>query len=61
MLVLSLVFMAMTFTVFILYGLFADGLRNKVMHSPRILRRLQRTFATLFALLGAKLAFAEPS
>ncbi len=59
MLLLSLVFMLMTFIVFVLYGLFANALRSRMMQSPRILRRLQRSFAALFVILGAKLATAE--
>ncbi len=59
MLVLSLVFMALTFVVFIFYGLFANALRHRVIQSPHILRRLQRSFAAVFVFLSAKLATAE--
>jgi threonine/homoserine/homoserine lactone efflux protein len=55
----SAVFMAMTFVVFVLYGMFAALAREHVLSSPRVLRWLQRSFAGLFATLGVRLAFAE--
>lgn len=57
--VLSLIFMAMTLAVFIVYGLCANGFRSYVLHSPRILLRVQRTFAVTFAALGIKLAATD--
>jgi threonine/homoserine/homoserine lactone efflux protein len=59
MLELSAAFMAMTFAVFVLYGLFAGLVRDRVVSRPRVMRWLRRLFAGGFALLGAKLAFAE--
>ena len=59
MLELSVVFMAMTFAVFALYGLFASGVRDRVITRPRVMAWLRRSFAAGFAALGAKLAFAE--
>jgi threonine/homoserine/homoserine lactone efflux protein len=59
MLELSGVFMAMTFAVFVLYGLFAASVRDRVISRPKVMRWLRRAFAGGFALLGAKLAFAE--
>ena len=59
MLELSAAFMAMTFVVFVLYGLFAGAVRDRVVSRPRVMTWLRRTFAGGFALLGAKLAFAE--
>ena len=56
---LSGVFMAMTFGVFALYGLFASGVRDRVITRPRVMAWLRRSFAAGFAALGAKLAFAE--
>jgi threonine/homoserine/homoserine lactone efflux protein len=56
---LSGAFMAMTLVVFALYGLFAAGVRDRVVTRPRVMRWLRRAFAGGFALLGAKLAFAE--
>jgi threonine/homoserine/homoserine lactone efflux protein len=59
MLELSAAFMAMTFAVFALYGLFAGLVRDRVVSRPRVMAWLRRLFAGGFALLGAKLAFAE--
>ncbi len=59
MLVLSGVFMAMTFAVFVVYGFLAHGFRRAVMSSRRIQRWLQRGFAAAFAGLGVNLAFSE--
>jgi threonine/homoserine/homoserine lactone efflux protein len=59
MLLLSIVFMGMTLFVFILYGLFANSVRDYVVHSPNIIKTTQRTFAVIFSMLGAKLAMAE--
>lgn len=59
MLVLSLVFMAMTLAVFVVYGLLATALRSYVLGSPNVLNYMQRGFAATFALLGVKLALAE--
>ena len=56
---LSGVFMAMTFAVFALYGLFAASVRDRVITRPKAMAWLRRSFAAGFALLGAKLAFAE--
>jgi threonine/homoserine/homoserine lactone efflux protein len=56
---LSGVFMAMTFAVFAVYGLFAASVRDRVITRPKAMAWLRRSFAAGFALLGAKLAFAE--
>jgi threonine/homoserine/homoserine lactone efflux protein len=56
---LSVVFMAMTFAVFALYGLFAASVRDRVITRPKAMAWLRRSFAAGFALLGARLAFAE--
>lgn len=56
---LALVFMLMTLAVFIVYGLFAGGVRKYISQSPTLVKRMQRTFAATFALLGAKLAVTE--
>jgi threonine/homoserine/homoserine lactone efflux protein len=56
---LSAAFMAMTFIVFVLYGLFAALVRDRVVTRPAVMTWLRRAFAGGFALLGAKLAFAE--
>jgi threonine/homoserine/homoserine lactone efflux protein len=59
MLVLSAVFMLMTFVVFVGYGLFAASIRDHVISRPLVLTWMRRTFAGAFAVLGAKLAFAD--
>jgi threonine/homoserine/homoserine lactone efflux protein len=59
MLELSGAFMAMTFVVFVLYGLFAAGVRDRVITRPKAIAWLRRSFAAGFAALGARLAFAE--
>jgi threonine/homoserine/homoserine lactone efflux protein len=59
MLVLSAVFMLLTFVVFVAYGLFAASVRNHVISRPRVLTWMRRTFAAAFVALGAKLALAE--
>ena len=59
MLELSLVFMAMTFAVFVAYGVFAASVRTHVISRPRVLAWMRRTFAAAFVALGAKLAVAE--
>lgn len=59
MLVLGLVFMAMTLLVFIFYGLLANSISVYVVNSPKFLKYVQRTFSATFAMLGAKLALTE--
>jgi len=59
MLELSAAFMAMTFVVFVLYGLFAAGVRDRIVTRPGVMTWLRRAFAGGFAALGARLAFAE--
>ena len=59
MLALSAVFMAMTFVVFVGYGVFGAAIRDHVISRPLVLTWMRRTFAAAFVLLGAKLAFAD--
>ncbi|MDX3808381.1 MAG: LysE family transporter, partial [Bosea sp. (in: a-proteobacteria)] len=59
MLELSGVFMAMTFIVFALYGLFAGAMRDKVVSRPVVMAWLRRSFAAAFVALGTKLALTE--
>lgn len=59
MLELSAVFMAMTFAVFALYGLFAAAMRDHVISRPHVLTWMRRSFAAAFVALGAKLALTE--
>ncbi len=59
LLVLSAVFMAMTFAVFVVYGLVAHAFRRCVVESASVQRWLRYSFATAFAGLGARLALSE--
>ncbi len=59
MLVLSGVFMLMTFLVFIAYGLLANHVRHLVANSPHVIQRSQKVFAGMFVALGIKLALTE--
>jgi len=56
---LAAVFMAVTFLVFVLYGLLAAQTRDHVISRPRLMRRVKRGFASAFALMGLRLALAE--
>jgi threonine/homoserine/homoserine lactone efflux protein len=59
MLVLSGVFMLMTFAVFVGYGLFAASVRDHVIARPRVLAWMRCSFTGAFVALGARLAFTE--
>ena len=59
LIVLSATFMAMTFGVFVLYGLLAHVFRTAVIESPRVQAWLRRGFAATFAGLGVNLALTE--
>jgi threonine/homoserine/homoserine lactone efflux protein len=56
MLGLSAVFMAMTFGVFAVYGVFAAAARRHVISRPRFVTGMRRFFAVTFVALGARLA-----
>lgn len=59
MILLGAIFMAMTFAIFVLYGVFAAFARNRLLQSATIMRWLNRSFAAIFAALGARLAFEK--
>ncbi len=59
MLELSGVFMAATFVIFAIYGLFAAAMRDKVLGSASAMAWMRRTFAAAFVALGARLALTE--
>lgn len=59
LILLSAVFMTMTFAVFVAYGWVAHAFRTLVIDSPGVQRRLRYGFAATFAGLGAKLALSE--
>ena len=59
MLGLSAIFMAVTFVVFAIYGIFAASVRSHMISRPQVLTWMRRTFAGAFAALGVKLALAD--
>ncbi len=59
LLLLGTGFMALTFVVFVSYGQFAALARQQVLSRPHVMTWLRRAFAGAFALLGARLAFAD--
>jgi threonine/homoserine/homoserine lactone efflux protein len=59
MVALSAIFMALTFVVFIGYGIFAAAIRNHVISRPKVLTWMRRTFAGAFVALGARLAVTD--
>ena len=56
---LGVIFMLMTLVIFILYGILASGVSTYLLHSPKAMRAVQRTFALIFAGLALKLAFSD--
>jgi threonine/homoserine/homoserine lactone efflux protein len=56
MLQLSAVFMAVTFAVFALYGVFAAAVRHHVIARPRVLVWVRRSFGGAFLALAGRLA-----
>ena len=59
LLLLSGIFMAMTFAVFVVYGYLAHAFRKAVIESPRVQSWLRRSFAAAFAGLGVNLALSD--
>ena len=59
LLILSAVFMAMTFVVFVVYGFVAHGFRRLVIEPAAVQSWLRRGFSAGFAGLGVKLALTE--
>jgi threonine/homoserine/homoserine lactone efflux protein len=59
MLALSAVFMGMTFVVFVLYGILASWISAYLTRSPTAIKRIQRSFAVVFAALAVQLALSE--
>jgi len=57
MLLLSGIFMAMTFAVFVCYGAFAASIRAYVARTPSVIRWMKRSFSAAFVILAARLAF----
>lgn len=59
MLIMSGIFMAMTFAVFIVYGVFAALVGEKILRSETIMKWMRRTVAATFAGFGLRLAFID--
>lgn len=59
MLELGAVFMAITFTIFVVYGVLAASVRDQVIGRPRVMAWMRRAFAGSFVALGARLAVAR--
>ncbi|MEV2275605.1 LysE family translocator [Nocardiopsis sp. NPDC049922] len=60
MLMLGGVFMLLTFAVFVGYGRFSALVRDRVVGDERVLAWSRRAFAGAFAVLGVRLALAQP-
>jgi threonine/homoserine/homoserine lactone efflux protein len=58
MVALSGVFMAMTFVVFVGYGLLASVVREQIVSRPGAMSWMRGTFAGAFVVLAARLALA---
>jgi threonine/homoserine/homoserine lactone efflux protein len=59
MILLSVVFMAITLIVFVLYGILASGISAFLMKSSIAIKRIQRTFAVILAGFAVQLALSE--
>ncbi|MBO6772956.1 MULTISPECIES: LysE family translocator [unclassified Thalassospira] len=55
MTILGLIFMAMTFGVFVIYGCFAGALRSHIIERPKVMSWIGKGFAGAFVAMGAKL------
>jgi threonine/homoserine/homoserine lactone efflux protein len=56
---LAIVFMVMTFAVFVVYGAFASYARDYVIRRPSVMKWIKRCFAGTFGFLGVKLAISN--
>lgn len=59
MLLLGAIFMAMTFVVFVIYGLFASAARDRIFGNPRILAWMRAGFGVAFGGLALRLAVED--
>lgn len=59
MVALSVVFMAVTLVVFVIYGVLAAQVRRHVIGRPHVVAWMRRTFAASFVGLGARLATTD--
>lgn len=56
MTLMGAIFMALTFGVFVIYGVFAAAARDRLLQSATAMRWLNRSFAAVFAALAGRLA-----
>ena len=59
MIMLSIVFMGMTFFIFALYGILASGISAYLINSSKAVKRLQQAFAVILAAFAVKLVLSE--
>lgn len=59
LIILALIFMLLTFIVFVVYGAFAASARDYVISRPGVMRWLRRAFAATFGFLGIRLALFD--
>ncbi|MCB2179883.1 LysE family translocator [bacterium] len=59
MILLSGAFMALTLIVFVLYGILASNVREVLLNSTGLVKRIQRAFAIVLAGFAVKLALSE--
>lgn len=59
MMSLGAVFMGMTLVIFCLYGILASWISAYIINSPKAIRRMQKSFAVIFAVLAVKLVLSE--
>jgi len=59
MLGLGAIFMLLTLLIFVLYGILASSVSSYLLNSPKIIRRVQKSFALVFAGLAVQLAISK--
>lgn len=59
MILLSAIFMGLTFFVFVLYGILSSGISVYLSKSMKAIKRVQQTFAIILAGFAVKLALSE--
>jgi threonine/homoserine/homoserine lactone efflux protein len=59
LMMLSLVFMLITFLVFAFYGRFAVVFRERIIGRPKAIKTMRHTFAGMFVALAGILAFSD--
>lgn len=56
---LSAVFMLVTLAVFVVYGVFAAAVRNRIISRPQVVTWMRRVFGGAFVALAGRLALAD--